>query len=174
MQRLHELDVTGYLLEREPGIWMHVCIPLVAEQDETWNFPISVRVFVRKAGEVLMPERFPQALVNELRSRPSIFAANIEQRPVPLEGNMVRRNEIRFYGGIDPSTGIADERLPQNFDFKLISVDCSFKESPTSDFVRSGHRCTVWGVSRCTNFRGGWRFDRITYGGRRGNSRYLR
>lgn len=44
MQRLHQLDPTGFLLEQEPGVWTHVRIPLVAEEDETWTFPISGRV----------------------------------------------------------------------------------------------------------------------------------
>lgn len=40
MQRLHELDPTGFLLEQEPGVWTPVRIPLEAEEDETWTFPI--------------------------------------------------------------------------------------------------------------------------------------
>lgn len=34
MQRLHELDPTGYLLSQEPGTWTHVHIPLEAEETE--------------------------------------------------------------------------------------------------------------------------------------------
>jgi len=30
---------------------------------------------------------------------------------------------VRYYGGIDPRTGVADERLPDHFDRKVISVD---------------------------------------------------
>jgi hypothetical protein len=55
MQRLHELDPTGYLLEQEPGVWTHVRIPLEAEEDETWVSPISGRVVERKAGEFSCP-----------------------------------------------------------------------------------------------------------------------
>jgi predicted phage terminase large subunit-like protein len=138
MQRLHEEDVTGYLLEREPGVWNHVCIPLVAEADESWNFPISRRVVLRKASEVLMPERFPPPIVDELRSRRQIFAGQYQQRPVPVDGNMIKRKEVRYYGGIDPATGVADERLPETFDFKMISVDCAFKDSAKSDYVAIG------------------------------------
>jgi predicted phage terminase large subunit-like protein len=138
MQRLHELDVTGYLLEREPGIWQHVCIPLVAEQDEVWTFPASGRVVVRKEGEVLMPERFPPSVVDELRSRELIFAGQYQQRPVPLEGNLIKRSQIRYYGGIDTVTGLPDETLPETFDFKLISVDCAFKDSSTADYTAIG------------------------------------
>jgi predicted phage terminase large subunit-like protein len=64
-----------------------------------------------------------------------VFAAQYQQRPAPLEGNLIKRSEIRYYGGIDPRTGQADERLPDNFDYKLISVDCAFKDLATSDFV---------------------------------------
>ena len=58
MQRLHELDPTGFLLEQEPGIWALIRIPLEAEEDERWEFPISGRVVQRGRGEILQPERF--------------------------------------------------------------------------------------------------------------------
>ncbi len=135
MQRLHELDPTGFLLEQEPGLWTHTCIPLEAEEDERWVFPISGRIVQRRRGEILQPERFPPAVVESLRSRRLIFAAQSQQRPAPVEGNLIKRSEVRYYGGMDPSTGQADERLPEHFDLKLISVDCAFKDLATSDFV---------------------------------------
>jgi len=105
MQRLHQLDPSGFLLEQEPGLWTHIRIPLEAEEDEIWTFPISGRIVQRKAGEILMPERFPPTTVEQLRSRRLVFAGQYEQRPVPIEGNLIKRNEIRYYGGIDPRTG---------------------------------------------------------------------
>jgi hypothetical protein len=105
MQRLHQLDPSGFLLEQEPGLWTHIRIPLEAEEDEIWTFPISGRIVQRKAGEILMPERFPPKTVEQLRSRRLVFAGQYEQRPVPIEGNLIKRNEIRYYGGIDPRTG---------------------------------------------------------------------
>src|SRR5438552_1156757 len=69
MQRLHDLDPTGFLLEQEPGVWTHVRVPLEAEEDETWVFPISGRVVQRRAGEILMPGRFSREIVEQLRSR---------------------------------------------------------------------------------------------------------
>jgi len=58
MQRVHALDPTGYLLEQEPGIWTHTRIPLEAEEDETWVFPISRRIVQRAHGDILQPVRF--------------------------------------------------------------------------------------------------------------------
>jgi predicted phage terminase large subunit-like protein len=135
MQRLHELDPTGFLLEQEPGVWTHIRIPLVAEEDETWTFPISGRVLQRKAGDVLMPERFNPHIVEQLRGRRLIFAGQYQQRPAPAEGNFIKRREVRYYGGIDPTTGQADEQLPSYFDRKVISVDCAFKNVASADYV---------------------------------------
>lgn len=138
MQRLHELDPTGYLMQQEPGVWTLVRIPLEAEQDETWTFPISGRIVYRKKGEVLLPERFTPATVEQRKGRRLIWAGQDQQRPSPIGGNMIKRNEVRYYGGIDPETGQPDEKLPASFDMKAISVDCAFKDSATSDYVAIG------------------------------------
>ena len=42
---------------------------------------------------------------------------------------------MRYYGGIAPRTGQPDEKLPDTFDRKIISVDCAFKDLATSDYV---------------------------------------
>jgi predicted phage terminase large subunit-like protein len=138
MQRLHELDPTGYLLEQEPGVWTPVRIPLEAEEDEAWTFPISGRIVRREKGDILMPTRFTPAVVEERKGRRLSWAGQDQQRPAPLGGNLIKRDEVRYYGGIDPKTGLPDEKLPESFDMKLISVDCSFKDAATSDFVAIG------------------------------------
>ena len=92
-------------------------------------------VIRRRTGEILMPERFTQDVVKETKSCRMVFAGQYQQRPAPLEGNMIKRSDVRYFGGIDPKTGQPDERLPENFDLMVISVDCSFKDLPTSDYV---------------------------------------
>jgi predicted phage terminase large subunit-like protein len=86
----------------------------------------------------LMPERFPPATVEQLRSRRLVFAGQYQQRPAPIEGNLIKRNEVRYYGGIDPRTGQPDEKLPETFDRKILSVDAAFKDLATSDYVAIG------------------------------------
>ena len=135
MQRLHQLDPTGFVLEHEPALWTPVRFPLEAEEDETWTFPISGRVVYRKKGEILMPERFPPETVEQLRSRRLVYAGQYQQSPSCAEGNLIRRSEVCYYDGVDSRTGVADEKLPESFDRKIISVDCSFKDTANSDFV---------------------------------------
>src|ERR1700733_2838951 len=135
MQRLHELDPTGFLLEQEPDIWTLVRVPLVAEEDGRWFFLISPRVVHRRCGEILQPERFKPNIVDQLRVNRLVFASQYQQRPAPADGNLIKRSEVQYYGGVDPVTGQTDEKLPEKFDLKVISVDCAFKNLPSSDFV---------------------------------------
>ena len=139
MQRLHELDLTGFLLETEPGQWTHLKIPLEAEVHESWRFPVSERVHKRAPGEVLQPERFTPEVVEAIKKRAMVFAGQYQQRPAPLEGNLIKRSQVRYYGGADPLTGEADEKLPERFDLEILSADCAFKDLATSDFVAIGH-----------------------------------
>jgi predicted phage terminase large subunit-like protein len=138
MQRLHQMDLTGYLLEHEPSLWIHDRIPLVAEEDEKWSFPITGRIVERKEGDVLLPGRFTPKVVEELRTRRMVFAGQYQQRPAPADGNYIKCHDIRYYGGIDPKTGQPDEPPPRTFDQKIVSVDCSYKTSAHSDFVAIG------------------------------------
>ena len=129
------MDTTGFLLSEDFESWVQLGVRLAAEEDERWVFPISGRVVERKKGEVLQPSRFTPEVVAEKQRDRTVYAGQYQQRPAPLEGNMVKRCDPSYFGGIDPKTGQLDEKLPDYFDLKLISVDCSFKDLPTSDYV---------------------------------------
>jgi hypothetical protein len=98
------------------ALFLSLRIPLEAEGDERWVFPLSGRIVERKRGEILLPERFLLATVEEKRSGRLSFAGQYQQRPALVEGNFIKRSEVGYYGGIDPRTGQADEKLPQTFD----------------------------------------------------------
>jgi predicted phage terminase large subunit-like protein len=138
MQRLHEADLTGFLLETEAGQWTHLKIPLEAEEPENWRLPVSGKTEARSLGDVLQPERFTPDVVANLKARGLIYAGQYQQRPAPLEGNIIKRQHVRYYGGVNPHTGEPDEALPEKFDLEIISADCAFKDLPTSDFVAIG------------------------------------
>ncbi len=137
-QRLHEADCTGFLLETQRGEWTHVKLALIAEEDEVVTFPISGRVVRRKKGECLDPRRFPRKVVEARKRNRLVWAGQFQQEPAPIEGNLIRRSDVRYYGGIDPLTAQRDEALPASFDQKIISVDCAFKDLATSDYVAVG------------------------------------
>ena len=129
MQRLHELDPTGYLLEQEPGVWTLVRIPLEAETDERWVFPLSGRVVERKREEVLQPERFPPATVEQLKGRRLSWAGQYQQRPSPIEGNLIKRSDARYYGGIDPRKRASRREAADKFRHEIDQCRLCFQGS---------------------------------------------
>src|SRR5271168_959985 len=89
-------------------------------------------------GAVLQPDRFPPEVIVVLKKLRLVWSGQYQQRPAPLEGNMIKRADVRYYGGRDPITGERDRELPAKFDSILISVDCAFKDLKTSDYVCVG------------------------------------
>jgi predicted phage terminase large subunit-like protein len=135
MQRLHQNDPSGFLLSQEDSEWKLLKLPLIAEEDTTITFPISGRVWKRKKGDCLDPKRWSPRAVRERQRNRLVWSGQFQQEPSPLEGNIIRAADILYFGGRDPQTGVMDPGLPESFERKIISVDCSFKDLRTSDYV---------------------------------------
>ena len=93
MQRLHQLDVSGIVLEELKGLgWVHLCLPMRFEANRRCRTPIFKDP--RKAdGELLFPERFSEKKVKELESTLGSYAVagQLQQRPAAREGAMFKR-----------------------------------------------------------------------------------
>jgi predicted phage terminase large subunit-like protein len=135
MQRLHQNDPTGFLLSQEDSDWTLVKLPLIAEEDESWTFPISGRIVHRKKGECLDPGRWSKRVVKQRQQNRLVWAGQFQQQPADPSGNMIRVDDIQYYGGRDPKTNVLDPLVPTVFDRKVISVDSTFKDRPANDFV---------------------------------------
>src|SRR5713101_2572692 len=125
-QRLADDDPTGHLLEQQPGKWVHVKIPLEAEENEKYTFPKGGRVVERERGDVLQPERFTPAVVEGLKRKSREWAGQYQQRPAPASGIIFQPNWWRYYRSVDPRP---------KFDEVAISVDCAFKSAAENDYV---------------------------------------
>ncbi len=126
MQRLHELDLTGHVLERESHRWKHVSLPAIAEKDEKWEFPLDSRVEIQKAGDLLWPQRLTQSFLDSQRVGMGSWAFNgqYQQSPAPMDGGIVKRAWVRFY-----------REIPEHFEFMVQSWDCTFSGGSDNDFV---------------------------------------
>ena len=132
MQRLHMEDLAGRLLEK--GGFDHLCLRAIAETDETILLDCD-RVHHRKAGEVLDGSREPREALERLRNgmTPLVFSAQYQQRPLPLLGNLIKRDWIRYYTGSIPW---------QEGEYYVTSWDTAMKSSERSDYSVG----TVWQV----------------------------
>ncbi len=113
MQRLHEEDLAGHLLETDG--WRHLCLPAIAEDDMRIQLGPN-RFHTFKSGEALHPERESKALLNKLRQEvgSATFAAQYQQDPVPAEGLHVKRNWLRYYSEIPEKR--PGDRIVQSWD----------------------------------------------------------
>lgn len=135
MTRWHEDDLVGRLLKKEKEE-----IEAGTHQGERWtviNFPALAEendILGRKYGEPLWPEYgFDRIRLEQIKidvgSR--VFNALYQQRPSAAEGQLFKRSWWRYY------------RVLPKLAKKIISVDASFKDNDTSDFVS----IQVWGKS---------------------------
>jgi len=134
-QRLHQDDCTGHLLAQEESDWTLLKLPLIAEQDEEIRFPHSGRVWKRRKGDCLDPKRWSARTIRQRQQNRLVWAGQFQQEPQAISGNIIKIESCLYFGGKDPRTGVPDLALPDHFDRKIISVDCSFKDRSTSDYV---------------------------------------
>jgi predicted phage terminase large subunit-like protein len=134
MQRLHEDDLVGHVLEQES--WDLVRLPAIAEEDETHVIRSPYRTWMarRKAGEALHAEREPLSVLEHLRRTLGEynFAGQYQQSPGPLGGGMVK---FEWFKGYVPG------QQPAKFDITIQSWDTANKSTELSDFSV----CTTWG-----------------------------
>jgi predicted phage terminase large subunit-like protein len=134
MQRLHEDDLVGHVLEQED--WDIVRLPAIAEEDETHIIasPYRTRTVRRRIGEALHPEREPEKTLEHLRRTLGEynFAGQYQQRPTPLGGGLIKAAWFRAY--------VPGEE-PAKFDRIIQSWDTANKSTELSDYSV----CTTWG-----------------------------
>ena len=133
MQRLHQGDLVGEVLERED--WDVLSLPAIAEEDECYPIkgPLWNGFFTRKAGEALHPERDSVATYRSIRETIGDynFQSQYQQSPISIEGGLIKRDWLRHY-----------EELPNNFRYVLQSWDTANKNGDANDFSV----CTTWGL----------------------------
>ena len=105
MQRLHERDTSGIILDRGLG-YTHLCLPMRFDATRRCSTPFFTDP--RQAdGELLFPERFPEAQVVELERTLGSYATagQLQQRPAPRGGGMFKRGDFKAWAGeIPPGT----------------------------------------------------------------------
>ena len=147
MQRLHEEDLAGYVLDKEKGEWANLVIQMEYEADRpgdrpTWLGFIDPRT---EEGEVLAPRFTAAYLAGERKTLgPSGYAGQMQQRPVGAAGNRFLREWWRFYtrDRVPHPRPKGTSQVPARFlpfdaafDEVIGSWDCTFKDTDGSDWV---------------------------------------
>ncbi len=131
MQRLHEGDLVGHLLQ-ERG-WQHLSLPAIAETEQQIEIGAG-RYHSRQIDDLLHPARESREALDRIKRGmgSATFSAQYQQAPVPPGGNMI---DWAWFGWYEPNN-------TRTFDEIVISWDTAMKVSELSDYSVG----TVWGV----------------------------
>ena len=123
MQRVHQDDLVGYLMEA--GGFEVLNLPAVAQREERYELG-GGRFYTRRQGELLHPAHEPVQVLSELKREmgPIAFAAQYQQSPAPPGGTIIKRKWLVRYDGL---TLEPDDRI-------IMSWDIALSEAGTADF----------------------------------------
>jgi len=138
MQRLHEADLTGHLLEK--GEFELLSLPAIATADE--NVPVGDNAsYHRVIGEALHPARENLDTLRGIKSSigSRIFEAQYQQSPMPAEGNLFKATWLKRYPSTPPREAFSDV---------VQSWDTATKIGDANDYSV----CTTWGICQNTYY----------------------
>lgn len=96
MQRLHENDVSGYILENDLG-YEHLCLPMEYEKDRKCITSIGFEDPRKDEGDLLFPDRFSRETVDRDKKVMGVMAVagQFQQRPAPRSGGFFSWENIK-------------------------------------------------------------------------------
>jgi predicted phage terminase large subunit-like protein len=121
MQRLHENDLAGHLLDQ--GGWKHLDLPAIAVDESVISLGHG-QVMTRRMDDILHPARESKEALDRIKAEIGSlqFSAQYQQRPVPVEGNLIRREWLRHYDHLPHGSA---KRIVQSWDIAMMTGDAN-------------------------------------------------
>lgn len=124
MQRLHEEDLTGHLLKKQPAKYKHICIPAELSKDVQ---PPELASYYTDG--LFFPQRFTRSFLADLKVSLGTYgyAGQLSQRPSPEAGGVIKRE---WFPVVDYSEFIA--RVGPKF-VRDFFCDPAYTDDPNND-----------------------------------------
>jgi predicted phage terminase large subunit-like protein len=118
MQRLHENDLTGWLIANMPDAFEVISIPATSEG----NIIPSDLIRFYKDG-LFFPDRFSKEVVSNLRLSLGMYgySGQMEQQPAPVEGGMIKKTYFKII-----------DSAPQQINWNY-TIDGAYTENEKND-----------------------------------------
>jgi predicted phage terminase large subunit-like protein len=108
MQRVHQADLTGHVLEKEPEVdvprWNHLCLPARYEVEHPHKTKTAIHFEDPRQvdGELLWEERYDEKTQTDLESDMGVYAVagQMQQRPVPRGGAMFKVENFKIVNAL--------------------------------------------------------------------------
>jgi predicted phage terminase large subunit-like protein len=136
MQRLHQDDLVGHVLERGED-WEVISFAAIAEENtvHTYETVRGSSIYKRQIGDVLNPDResFASLLSTKELVGTFTFSSQYQQNPTPVGGAMVKTDWLMYYDPLAPM---------KRFSVICQSWDTANKGGELNDYSV----CTTWGL----------------------------
>lgn len=138
MQRLHESDVSGVILDKGLG-YDHIMLPMRYDPLRAHTTKLGLDDPRQEEGELLFPARFPLHVVerDEKAMGPYASAGQFQQEPTPRGGGVIKAEWWETW---------PDGAYPP-MDFIVASLDPAYTAKQENDYSA----LTVWGVYTSDN-----------------------
>lgn len=148
MQRLHEKDVSAVALDLG---YEHLCIPMRYEEGRS-KWVVGKGDPRTTEGELMFPERFPEATVVELEKSLGAYATagQLQQRPAPREGGLFKPEWFQPIPGLPADI----KRTARGWDLAATAKSTSNDPDWTAGLRMSVTREGVYIIEHCNRFRG--------------------
>lgn len=109
MQRLHEQDLTGHLLENHKDEYEHICLPAEITEN-TLNIVSPVNAMDMYIDNLFWPTRFNRTVLRSFFKAlgSTQYAGQLQQLPAAEEGNMIKK---KWFEIVEPKNIIRDIML---------------------------------------------------------------
>lgn len=133
MQRLHEEDVSGVILDKQLG-YDHIMLPMRYDPARSRPSLLGYEDPREEEGELLFPERFPLDVVvrDERTMGPYAAAGQFQQSPEPRGGGIIKREWWQLWDA---------DKYPA-FDYVIAYLDTAYTDKQEND----ESAMTIWGV----------------------------
>ena len=92
MQRLHQKDLTGHLISKEPDKWEHICLPA---EDSNEVKPAELRT--KYVNGLLFPARLNEQILESMKIRLGSYgySGQFKQTPTDTAGGVIKKDWFR-------------------------------------------------------------------------------
>lgn len=150
MQRIHEEDVSGYIIEAELG-YTHLMLPMEFEPDRKCYTSIGFEDPRTEEGELLWPDRMTRAVVERDKKVMGSYATagQFQQRPAPRGGSMFQREWFEVVPESSVPSGCVDVR-----GWDLAATEAESAAYTAGVRVKHHRETNIFYIYHATRFRG--------------------
>ena len=134
MQRLHNEDLCGYLLDKKnnKNKWFHINIPAIAENEITYQLYDKIYK-IRQVGNILHKKMEGEDELNNIKSDLGEynFLAQYQQNPISAEGNLIKKKWLKYFNLDEFLKEMNGNDICKNY---YISIDCAAGIGTENDF----------------------------------------